>query len=266
MLTPDVVSQDLWGFFHAGHIATDLNGAITVGHSEAASAACQRLAESRFDQAPVVLQERVIGWVLTRSLEETKTVASVMTPLDQSAIISAESSVANALQVLGQHDFVFTADKDGLAGFIVPSDLDRHAARSYFYLLVAGIEMILSEVIKSSYLEEALIAIMSANVRKRYDHARAANTETNAVEYLYIKQLVNLFLATPYANDLRLWSKQLTHQLTEVRDIRNVVMHPTCSVAAAKSPKEAAELASAAECVAERLREMVITLRRPSLR
>jgi CBS domain containing-hemolysin-like protein len=138
MLTPDVVSRDLWGFFHAGHIATDLKGAITVDQSVPASPARQRLAESRFDQAPVVLQERVVGWVLTRSLHEEQTVGSVMTPLDQSAIVSAESSVADALQVLGQHNFVFTADKDGLAGFIVPSDLDRHATRSYFYLLVPG--------------------------------------------------------------------------------------------------------------------------------
>jgi len=210
MLTPDVASRDLWGFFHAEHIATDLNSAITVDQSEAASAACRRLAESRFDQAPVLLQERVIGWVLTRSLEEAQSVASVIIPLDQSAIISAESFVANALQVLGQHDFVFTADEDGLSGFIVPSDLDRYATRSYFYLLVAGIEMLLTEVIKSSFSEEALIAIMSTDVRKRYDQARAANSETNAVEHLYIRQLVNLFLTTPYANDLRLWSQQLT--------------------------------------------------------
>lgn len=260
MLTPDVVSRDLWGFFHAGHIATNLQAARVVDQSETASTARRCLTESRFDQAPVVLQERVVGWVLTDSLQNEQAVASVMTPLDQSAIVSAESSVASALQILGQNDFVFTADKDGLSGFIVPSDLDRHATRSYFYLLVSGIEMLLSEVVKHSFSEEALIDVMSRNVRRRYDQARAVNTETNAAEYLYIKQLVKLFLATPHADNPRLWSKQLTQQLTEVGDFRNVVMHPTCSMAAAKSPREAAALASTAEYVAERLREMVVTL------
>jgi hypothetical protein len=266
MLTPDVVSRDLWGFFHAGHIATDLKGAITVDQGERASAARERLVGHRFDQAPVILQERIVGWVLTSSLHEEQAVGSVMIPLDQSAIVSAESSVASALQVLGQHNFVFTADKDGLSGFIVPSDIDRHAARSYFYLLVAGIEMLLSEVISFAISEETLIAIMRADVRKRYDQARNASSETNAVEYLFIKQLVELFLTTSCADDSHLWNKQLTQQLMEVRNFRNIVMHPTCSIAAAKSPREAAELASAAEYVAERLREMVITLGRPSPR
>lgn len=265
MLTPGVISRDLWGFFHAGHIATELRGAITVDQSEAPSTARQRLTESRFDQAPVVLHERAVGWVRTHSLQEERAVASVMTPLDQAAIISAESSVANALQVLGQNDFVFTADKDGLSGFIVPSDLDRHPTRSYFYLLVAGIEMLLSEVVKSSFSEEAVIAVMGANVRKRYNQARAVNSETNAVEYLYIRQLVELFLSTPYPADASLWSSQLTQQLMQVRDFRNIVMHPTCSVAATKSPWEAAELASAAEYVAERLRTMVFALGRKDL-
>jgi predicted transcriptional regulator len=68
---------------------------------------------------------------------KNKTVDLAMTTLDKSAIVSAESSVASVLQLLRRHNFVFTADKDGLAGFIVPSDLDRHATRSYFYLLVA---------------------------------------------------------------------------------------------------------------------------------
>ena len=262
MLTPDVASRDLWGFFHAAHIATDLKGAVTVNQNERPSAARERLARYRFDQAPVVLPERIVGWVLTSKLHEKQTVGSVMTPLDQSAIVSAESSVANALQVLGQHSFVFTADKAGLAGFIVPSDLDRHAARSYFYLLVSGIEMLLSEVIKSEVSEDTLIEIMRPNVRKRYDQARSAGSETNAVEYLYINQLVELFLKTPYVDNPRVWSEQLTQQLMAVRDFRNIVMHPTCSIAATRSPAEAAELASAAENVAEQLREMVINLRR----
>lgn len=149
MLTPDVVSHDLWGFFHAGHIATELKGAITVEGNESASTARERLAEQRFDQAPVVFRGRVIGWVLTSSLHKDEPVYTVMTPLDESAIVSAESSVAGALKTLGKRGFVFTAGKDGLSGFIVPSGLDRHAARSYFYLLVAGIEMLLAELIGS---------------------------------------------------------------------------------------------------------------------
>jgi CBS domain-containing protein len=261
MLTPEVVSHDLWGFFHAGHIATELKDAVTVDGDGSASAARERLVGQRFDQAPVVFRERVIGWVLTSSLHKEQPVRSVMTPLDESAILSAESSVAGALQTLGQHGFVFTAGKDGLSGFIVPSDLDRHAARSYFYLLVAGIEMLLSELIGSAIPEGALIKIMRPGVLKRYNQARSANSETNVVEYLYIRQLVDLFLTTSYTDDPRFWDEELTQHLIAVRDFRNIVMHPTCSIAATKTPSEAAGLASAAEKVAERLREIVLALR-----
>ncbi len=156
VLTPDVVSADLWGFFHASHIATDIKGAITAGQSELGSTARKRLTEERFDQAPVVFQDRIVGWVLTSRLLEDQAVSTVMTPLDSSAIVSAQSSIPSVLQLLARDNFVFTADTDGLAGFIVPSDLDRHAVRSYFYLLVAGIEMLLSEIVRSETPEELL--------------------------------------------------------------------------------------------------------------
>ena len=170
MLTPDVVSADLWGFFHASHIATDIKGAITVDQSESGTIAYRRLAEQRFDQAPVVFQDRIVGWVLTGRLPKDHSVNSAMTPLDNSAIVSAESSIPSVLQLLGRHNFVFTADRDGLAGFIVPSDLDRHAVRSYFYLLVAGIEMLLSEIVKSAMPEQDIVATMHQSMREADDH------------------------------------------------------------------------------------------------
>jgi hypothetical protein len=187
--------RGLVGFFHAGHIATDIKGAVTVEQNEHGSTARRRLAEQRFDQAPVVFQGRIVGWVLASQLSDSETVASAMTPLDNSAIVSAESAIARVLQLLGRHNFVLTADKDGLAGFIVPSDLDRHAVRSYFFLLVAGIEMLLSEIIKSAILEENLVPTIHPNLRKRYYQAHRANSEAHTVEYLYIGQLVDLFLA-----------------------------------------------------------------------
>lgn len=258
MLTPGVISADLWGFFHAGHIATDIKGAVTVEQSEHGSTAYGRLAEQRFDQAPVVFHDRVVGWVLASQLSDSKTVASAMTPLDNSAIVSAESSIASVLQLLGRHNFVFTADKDGLAGFIVPSDLDRHAVRSYFFLLVAGIEMLLSEIIKSAIPEDDLVPTIHPSLRKRYYQAQRANSEAHAVEYLYIGQLVDLFLAAPYAKDPHLWDESLAQRLVAVREFRNSVMHPACSIAATTPPSRAAELAAWAESIAERLRQIVM--------
>lgn len=260
MLTPEVISGDLWAFFHAGHMATHIKGAVTVDQSENGDAARSRLASQRFDQAPVVSHDRAVGWVLTSCLSSTETVDSVMTPLDRSAIVSAQASVPSVLHILGEQNFVFTADKDGLAGFIVPSDLDRHTVRSYFYLLVAGIEMLLAEIVRISMPEERIVSKIHPRMRHRYDQACAAGREADPVEYLYIKELVSLFLTTRYSEDSRFWDKAFTDQLTEVRDFRNSVMHPTCSIAASTSPSRASELASWAENVAGRLRQIVLVI------
>jgi CBS domain-containing protein len=259
MLTPSFIGSELWGFFHASHVATDIKGAITVDQGEPGVIARRRLTQQRFDQAPVVSQGRIVGWVLTSRLAGGGVVNSVMTPLDNSVIVSAETSISRVLQLLSRHHLVFTADTDGLAGFIVPSDLDRHAVRSYFYLLVAGIEMLLSEIVKFTVPEKDIIATMRADMRKRYMEAHQNNSEAHPAEYLYIGELVKLFLATSYGQDARLWDESSAQRLVAVQEFRNSVMHPACSIAATVSPSQAAELASSAEDVAERLRKIVLS-------
>jgi predicted transcriptional regulator len=70
VLTPDAIRSDLWGFFHAAHIATNIEGAVTVEQGELGAAALKRLSEQRFDQAPVLFQDRVVGWIAASRLSE----------------------------------------------------------------------------------------------------------------------------------------------------------------------------------------------------
>jgi hypothetical protein len=100
MLTPAAISDDLRDFFHADQIATSIAGAVTVTQSEPARAAYQRLADARFDQAPVLSENRPVGWVATEDLKGHRSVRSAMIPLDECALVSAESSTAIVLQLL----------------------------------------------------------------------------------------------------------------------------------------------------------------------
>lgn len=95
---------------------------------------------------------------------------------------------------------------------------------------------------------------------RRYNQAHSANSEAGAVEYLYIGQLVVLFLTVRYAKDPHLWDASLTRRLVAVWEFRNSVMHPAGSIAASTPPGRAAELATWAEDVAERLRGIVMML------
>lgn len=139
----------LWDYFRARHIATDINDAFCVSQEDSGRIARLALKNGRFDQAPVVSEPlHIVGWVAADQLRDAETVRSAMTSLDKSAIVSMESPITHVLQLLGQQGLVFTVGDSGLSGFIVHSDLDRQPARTHFYLLVAGIEILLSEIIR----------------------------------------------------------------------------------------------------------------------
>jgi hypothetical protein len=258
MLTPGTVGDDLRDFFHAEQIATPIGGAVTVRLEEPARIARQRLVDARFDQAPVMNDRRPVGWVATDALKGHRTVGSAMTTLNYCTLVSAESSIANVLQLLPGKKFLFVVGKQGLSGFIVRSDLDRHAVRSYVYLLIAGIEMLLAEIVKSAIPDDRIIASLHSGEKKRFEQAFAANQETSPAEYLYIGELIALFTQTSYASDPTFWDEPLTELLVRVKNFRNDVMHPVRSLAALEDTKGLANLPRWAAEVSERLRGIVV--------
>jgi len=175
-------------------------------------------------------------------------------------LVSAESSTANVLQLLPGNKFLFVVGKRGLSGFIVHSDLDRHAVRSYLYLLIAGIEMLLSEIVKYAIPDEQIVASIRSNLKERFEQAHTAKQETSPAEYLYIDELITLFGQTLYACDPGLWDESLTDLLVRVKSFRNDVMHPTRSLAASEDIQTAANLPRWAAEVADRLRGIVASL------
>jgi hypothetical protein len=254
MLTPGAVGDDLRNFFHADQIATPIAGAVTVGLAEPARVARQRLLNARFDQAPVMDGLRPVGWVATDELKGHRTVRSVMAALDECKLVSAESSIASVLELIPRSKFLFVVDRRGLSGFIVRSDLDRHAVRSYLYLLIAEIEMLLAEIIKSTVTNDQIEASLRSDQKKRFDQAYKANQETSPAEYLYIGELVNLFRQTAFASDPTLWDEYLTDRLNRVKRFRNEVMHPVRSLAALEDVESLANLPTWATEIADKLR------------
>jgi hypothetical protein len=183
-----------------------------------------------------------------------------MIPLENCTIVSAESSIASILGLILRHKFLFIADKCGISGFIVQSDLDRHAVRSYFYLLISGVEILLSEIVKSTLPEWQIAMSIRSSMKKRYERACIASQETSAAEYLYIKELIELFLQTEYARDPGFWNESLTSLLLKVKSFRNTVMHATRSMTAVEDLQLAADLPGWARDVASQLRVIVASL------
>jgi hypothetical protein len=212
MMTPENAPR-LLQVFRAGQISTSLHNAVTVRQDENPSDAYARLTESRFDQAPVMRSGRVVGWVKTANLKAAPKVKGATKALADSAIVSGDAPMAETLALLGSHGFVFTVE-ERISGFITPSDLDRHAARSHFYLLISGIEMLLSELVRVSIPEELVVLRISEDTRDRWKEARSRNSETHAVEYLYLKDLAELFHEAH--GHVAPWTTTLTRQLTDI--------------------------------------------------
>ena len=244
----------VWDYFRARHIATGIKDAFYVGQNDSGLTARFRLKEGRFDQAPVVSEPpHIVGWVAADQLRDAGTVGSAMTSLDKSAIVSTESPIAHVLQLLGQHGLVFTVGDNGLSGFIVHSDLDRQPARTHFYLLVAGIEILLSDIIRCAQPADFIISAMSPAILKQYERAKKSNNETHPVEYLYLTALVKLFLEIPRARNTAVLNESAVEWLVNLNKFRRLVMHPACSIAAARSATEIAEFTRTAANVIEQL-------------
>jgi hypothetical protein len=240
--------------FRAEQIATLIAGAVSVDLQANPQEEAAKLVSRRFDQAPVTFQGHISGWVLTENLKNAPKVRGAFQPLEKSAIVSADASIADVLDLLAAEGLVFTVDKHGIAGFIAPSDLDRNVARGQFYLLIASLEMVLADIVQSIVPEERLVALMHGELLERWTSSSAENTEARAVEYLYLEDLANLFVGSDFGTG---FSEEMCSTMTELCQLRPVVMHPTRPLLGDRTPTQLASLARRGEELLVRLDELV---------
>ena len=247
---------DLLNVFTAAQISTSIRAAERVALRSSPNDAYQRLSSLRFDQAPVVDRNHVVGWVSTANLVSAERVKGVMKPLDLSAIVSNETSIAGVLQLLGRDGFVFTVGESGINGFITPSDLERHAARSHFYLLITGIEMIITAIVRGAVDARLIVDRLAGESRERWDADVADDNETDPSEYLYLRDLAELLLELPQVTADAGWETGLTNTLTELCHIRPSVMHSNRPLLRGRSAAQLASLARGAEVLTGRLEQI----------
>jgi hypothetical protein len=178
----------------------------------------------------------------------------VLHELRDSAIVSEEATISDVLGLLATEGFVFTVGERGLAGFVTPSDLDRHAVRSHFYLLLADLEMALADIVRHDVPEALVVARIGGDSLKRWSSASNENTEADAVEYLYIKDLAELFLESQWGATL---DRGQRNTLTELCQFRPTVMHPARQLTAEHTPQMLASLARRGEDLARMLDDVV---------
>lgn len=225
--------------FTAGQIATALEGAVTVSIDEDPKRAAARLGAHRFDQAPVVQGvDTVMGWASSYYLARAQMVTDVLTPLSATPIVAASASVAEVLSLV-KTGLVFCVKDHGLNGFITPSDLDKNAVRGHFFVLIAGIERRLADLVDERVEPEKILRAVNArgDSKGRLKRATHSKAELRLVEYLYLSDLITLFrtqVAVP--------PPSCDAALDDLVGLRNDVMHPVKPMVEYASDRDLAAL------------------------
>lgn len=229
--------------FQAHHLAVPIGAAVSVTASEIAHSAATRLKDVRFDQAPVVEEGRVLGFVLTRRLSDSDValVEDVMVPLGSGNIVSANASIGRLMEWILDPGFLFVLEGREITGFITVSDFNKQPVRAYLYLLISRVELGIAELLRRRFAnQDDVLALLSADKRRkaeeRFNEDRRVGEESDIVAYLEFSDLVTVFgqdesslHAVGFA-DGRRWKAEIGGLV----NLRNEVMHPVRNVVWAK--------------------------------
>lgn len=215
-------------------LQTTFDEATCLDAREAQGRAKRILHDGHFDYAPVLSGGDLLGYVAEADLktESEEPVDSQVRPITSKSIVSGEASFHDLLRWLDS-GFLFVLEGNRLTGFVTPSDTNRQAARSYFYLLVAEVEVGLARLIHAHFqsVDEAL-NLLSENRRERIQERRKSdrqeNLDADVVSYFDFCDLTKVAGRT---EAIRLgFSRNKWDDVTgSLTDLRNWVMHPTRS-------------------------------------
>lgn len=152
----------------------------------------------RFDYAPVEHEGVPVGYVTTSDLlpESNEPVESRLRPIAPDMIVSGDAPFRDLLRWMDR-GFLFVLEGNRLTGFVTPSDANRQEARSYFYLLLADVEVGLADLVRGHFnpVRSALAALSESgrtNVSGRMERDCQQNLDGDVVSYFLFSDLVKV--------------------------------------------------------------------------
>jgi predicted RNase H-like nuclease/CBS domain-containing protein len=219
----------------ARHLQVWLGDALILTPDEPAVAASRRLAERNFDRAPVGVDGRLIGVAERARLAAApdSVVADVSERIDPALLVSADAPVALLLGWLATTEFLFVLDGHAITGFVTAGDLNKQPGRTYFFLLLADVEMRLADLVRHRHrgppaeLLALLVDERAEEVRDQHAAAQAADREPDVVAYFNLADLLRVVARDPdLLGVLGLPSRQAWKALTSsFPELRNAVVH-----------------------------------------
>ena len=207
--------------------------------AQASAYAREAVADARkdaFDQLPVVDDEgHVTGLVYVaqlRKLPDDALVSNCMIPLEESGQLRIEDGISKAVQILHTKPASLVTDGVKVVGLVHRSDLNKHPARTYFYLWLSSLEMMLARLVSLRLPSNAWIEHLGEQAQIRVlDKMKFESRRNNSIdpiEYLDLSNLVriiakNQIIYTELGFDSR---NRLEDEIGGLVDLRHDIMHP----------------------------------------
>ena len=152
-LTNPPAYQEIAAAIRARHLETPLDQVVGFDVETSECHTVGVLSDHGFDQAPVFRDGSPVGFVIGADLDmqggghiETK-----MQTLGPEHLVSGESSLERTIRWLAERKFLFVLDGNAITGLMTTADLNKRAGRTYFFLMLAELELVLSELIRQKF-------------------------------------------------------------------------------------------------------------------
>ena len=219
----------------AHHLSTPIADAEVARPGERAGDIAARLGARAFDHAPVVKDDVVLGYVRRSDLESKaeNNVLELMRPVGAGILVSTNAQVRTVLEALVEAPFIFVVEGRRVSGFVVYADMNRHAARTYFYLLVADLELALGALLRKHYSRvRPLLRHISARNRRaalmRFIEDRARDVELDELSAVAFNDVLQIVGRSPRTRRTLgcVTEPEWVETIGDLNTFRNAVMHP----------------------------------------
>jgi len=197
---------------------------VTVSPTTPVEEAVTEMLAADFSQLPVMNGKTVKGMISWRSLGKRLALGQccgvAQDAMDEAVIVSAETSIFQAINDIVEHDYVLVQREDKtISGIVTTSDLSvQFRVLSEPFLILAEIENHLRDLIDAKFKKEDL-----EGARDPSDADRKVNSASDLTFGEYVRLLENDSQWEKL--ELKLDRRAFVAKLDAVRLIRNDVMH-----------------------------------------
>lgn len=217
-------------------IMTPVKELVTTKASDRTSEAISRASEGSFDQLPVVgVDGHITGLVYIDQLQRSSNKATVSDhaiPLGECGQLRIKDGISKAVSILRVQPASLVTDGEKVVGLVHRSDLNKHPARTYFYLWLSALEIGLARLVElrlpgdtwiESLRDQAQIWVLG---KMKFESLR--NNSISPIEYLDLSNVVeiiekNEFLYCELGFNSR---SEVKSELGGLVDLRHDIMHP----------------------------------------